>query len=199
MIISILVFLLAVVAHEVAHGFAAYMMGDGTAKDAGRLTANPIAHIDPIGTVVLPALLIFAHSPVLFGWAKPVPVNPRNFRNPRKGMFITSLAGPSANFSLAAMTAVILKTGIAAPHSAMWTFLLYGVIINLILGVFNLLPVPPLDGANMLFSVLPREAYGYFMRLERYGFIILIGLLYLGLFDRVILPAVYALTRFLVG
>jgi len=199
MIISILVFLLAVVAHEVAHGFAAYMMGDGTAKDAGRLTVNPIAHIDPIGTVVLPVLLILAHSPVLFGWAKPVPVNPRNFRNPRKGMFITSLAGPSANFSLAAMTAVILKTGIAAPHSAMWTFLLYGVIINLILGVFNLLPVPPLDGANMLFSVLPREAYGYFMRLERYGFIILIGLLYLGLFDRVILPAVYALTRFLVG
>lgn len=199
MIISILVFLLAVVAHEVAHGFAAYSMGDSTAKDAGRLTLNPIAHVDPVGTVVLPALLIIAHSPVLFGWAKPVPVNPRNFRNPRKGMFITSLAGPFANFGLAALTAVILKTGIAAPNSVLWTFLLYGVIINLILGVFNLLPVPPLDGANMLFSVLPREAYGYFMRIERYGFLILIGLLYLGLFDRVILPVVYALTRFFVG
>jgi Zn-dependent protease len=199
MIISILVFLLAVAAHETAHGYAAYLMGDRTAKDAGRLTLNPIAHIDPVGTVVLPALLILARSPVLFGWAKPVPVDPRNFRYPRKGMFITSLAGPFTNFGLAIVAAVILKTGIVHPPSAVWTFLLYSVIINLILGVFNLLPVPPLDGANMLFSVLPVEAYRYFMRFERYGFLILMGLLYLGLFDRVILPAVYSITRFLMG
>ena len=107
-IISITVFVIVIVAHELAHGYVAYRLGDTTARDAGRLTLNPMAHADPIGTVLLPALLILSHSPVIFGWAKPVPVNPNNFKDPRKGMLLTSLAGPGANLLLAMVFAFIL-------------------------------------------------------------------------------------------
>lgn len=198
-IIPIAVFIIVIVAHELAHGYVAYLLGDTTAKDAGRLTLNPIRHADPVGTIILPAILILARSPVIFGWAKPVPVNPYNFANPRRGMLLTSLAGPGANFGLAAIFAILFKTGVFAPHSIGWTFLLTGILISLILGVFNLVPIPPLDGANVVASLLPQEAAKSFMRMERYGFIILIALLYLGLFDRVILPLVVGLTRMLVG
>ena len=198
-VISISVFTIVIVVHELAHGYVAYLLGDTTAKDAGRLTLNPIAHADPVGTILLPALLIMARSPVIFGWARPVPVNPYNFADPKKGMFLTSLAGPGANFALAVIFAVLFKTGLFPPHSVMWTFFLSGILISLVLGIFNLVPIPPLDGANIVASLLPEEAARSFMRLQRYGFIILIALLYLGLFDRVILPIVIILTRLLVG
>ncbi|RKY41527.1 MAG: site-2 protease family protein [Candidatus Makaraimicrobium thalassicum] len=199
MLIPIIVFIIAIVVHELAHGYVAYLLGDTTARDAGRLTFNPFAHADPVGTVILPLLLVAMRSPVVFGWAKPVPVNPYNFRNPKEGMLLTSLAGPAANFILAAVFAVPFKMGLFPPYSVPWTFLLTGVIISLVLGVFNLIPVPPLDGANIIASILPDELAKRFMRLQRYGFIILIALLYLGLFDKVILPLVGALTRMLVG
>ena len=108
-IIPIAVFIIVIVAHELAHGYVAYLLGDTTAKDAGRLTLNPIRHADPVGTIILPAILILARSPVIFGWAKPVPVNPYNFANPRRGMLLTSLAGPGANFGLAAIFAILFK------------------------------------------------------------------------------------------
>ena len=198
-IISIIIFIIVIVVHECAHGYVAYLQGDNTAKDAGRLTLNPVAHADLVGTVILPLLLIFTHSPIVFGWAKPVPVNPRNFVNPRKGMLLTSLAGPVANFLLAIVFATLFKTGLFPEHSIMWSFLLMGVIISLVLGVFNLIPIPPLDGANIVISLLPPEKALRFMQIERYGFIILIALLYMGLFDKVILPIVGIITRLLVG
>ncbi|MFH1552417.1 MAG: site-2 protease family protein [Candidatus Omnitrophota bacterium] len=198
-IISITVFVIAIIAHELAHGYVAYRLGDSTARLAGRLTLNPLAHLDPVGTVVLPALLIITRSPVIFGWAKPVPVNPYNFANPREGMLLTALAGPGANFILAVVFAVFFKMGMFQAHSVPWTFLLLGVLINLILGIFNMIPIPPLDGANIVFSILPRTVVHHFVWLQRYGFIILIALLYLGLFDKVIFPLVGALTRVLIG
>ena len=158
MIIPITVFILVIVLHELAHGYVAYKLGDTTAKDAGRLTLNPLAHADPIGTIFLPAILILIHSPVIFGWAKPVPVNPRNFSNPRKGMMLTALAGPAANFLIAVFFAFIFKMGIFPAQSFGWTFLLSGIIISLILGIFNLIPIPPLDGSNILIAVLSPKA-----------------------------------------
>ncbi len=199
MLIPIIVFLIVVVAHEVAHGYVAYRLGDTTAKDAGRLTLNPIAHLDPVGTVILPAALILMRSPIVFGWAKPVPVNPYNFKDPRKGMLLTSLAGPGANLALAVLFAALFKLRLFAPHSAPWTFLLTGVIISLVLGVFNMIPVPPLDGANIIFSLLPVHIVKRLAWLEQYGFIVLIALLYLGLLNRVILPLVGFLTKVLIG
>jgi Zn-dependent protease len=198
-VISITVFIIVIVAHELAHGYVAYRLGDTTARDAGRLTLNPLAHADPVGTVILPVLLIVMRSPVIFGWAKPVPVNPYNFADPRKGMLLTSLAGPAANFGLAVLFAVLFKTGLFPPYSVAWTFLLYGILISLVLGVFNMLPIPPLDGANIVSSLLPVELARRFIRIEPYGFIILIALLYLGLFDRIIIPLVGFLMRVLVG
>ncbi|MGB2601566.1 MAG: site-2 protease family protein [Candidatus Omnitrophota bacterium] len=198
-LISIAVFVIVIVAHELAHGYVAYRLGDPTARDAGRLTLNPLAHADPIGTVLLPALLIISKSPVVFGWAKPVPVNPNNFKDPRKGMLLTSIAGPGANIVLAVMFAAVFKTGLFPPQSLPGMFLLYGVIISLVLGIFNLMPIPPLDGGGIVSALLPIKAARHFAQLERYGFIILIGLLYLGLFDRVILPLVGFLTKMLLG
>ena len=197
-ILPIVVFIIVIVIHELAHGYTAYWMGDPTAKNAGRLTFNPLAHADPVGTIMLPILLMVVRSPVIFGWAKPVPVNPRNFRNPRLGMFLTSLAGPAANFLLAIIFAVIFKAGHFPQHSLIWNFLLMGILISLVLGVFNLLPIPPLDGANILFSILPSRMYKYFVMVERYGFIALIVLLYLGLFEKVILPLVSMFTKILI-
>lgn len=198
-VISIAVFVIVIVAHELAHGYVAYRLGDPTARNAGRLTLNPLAHADPIGTVLLPALLIMSRSPVVFGWAKPVPVNPYNFKDPRKGMLLTSIAGPGANIVLAVIFAAVFKTGLFPPRSIPGMFLLYGVIISLVLGVFNLMPIPPLDGGGIVSAILPEKAARRFNQLERYGFIILIGLLYLGLFDRVILPLVGILTKMLLG
>lgn len=198
-IVSITVFLIVIVAHEVAHGYVAYRLGDLTAKHAGRLTLNPIAHLDLVGSFILPALLIITSSPVIFGWAKPVPVNPYNFNDPRKGMLLTSLAGPGANFCLAVIFAAVLKTGLFPANSLIGLFLLQGVIISLILGIFNMIPVPPLDGGNILASVLPQPQFQSFMRIGRYGFIIIFGLLYFGFFNKVIIPIVKILMRILVG
>ena len=197
--ILIAVFIIVIVAHEFAHGYAAYKLGDYTAKQAGRLTLNPIKHLDPIGTVVLPAILIITSSPVIIGWAKPVPVNPYNFKNPRMGMLLTSLAGPGANFFLAVIFAAIFKMGLFPPDSLGELFLLRGVAISLILGIFNMIPIPPLDGSNIVASLLPPRYGQFYMRIERFGFIIIIGLLYIGLFDKVIIPIFKILIRLLVG
>jgi Zn-dependent protease len=198
-IISISVFLIVVVIHELAHGYTALRLGDDTAEKAGRLTLNPVAHIDPVGTVLLPAILIYSGSPVIFGWAKPVPIDMRKFRDPVKGMLVTGAAGPLSNLVLALLFALPVRTGIVSVNSVPGAFCLTGVVISLVLGVFNLVPVPPLDGSHVLMAVLPRDLRRYYAKAERFGFIILIGLLYLGLIDRVVLPVVALLTRFILG
>ncbi len=197
--------LMALVCHEVAHGYVAYLLGDPTAKSQGRLTLNPIRHLDPIGTLAF----FFVH----FGWAKPVPVNPGYFKDPRKGMLLTALAGPGVNFLLAALFATVIHilisieftTGGMAEKIIVPLYLISqaAVFVNLILGVFNLIPIPPLDGSNVLAYFLPRQLAYKYMSLSRYGFIILIGIIIAGqytgvsLVGRIILPTVQAMTRLL--
>jgi len=178
LVLSLPPLLLALTIHEFFHGYAALKMGDPTAKLAGRLTLNPIKHIDLFGFL---AFLLFR-----FGWAKPVPVNPLNFRDYRKGIFITSLAGPLSNLILALPLGLILRiypgmqhTRILFPFAMM---LQLGIAFNLILCAFNLIPIPPLDGSKILFSLLPPDYERFELWLERYGFVILMALI---LFDRI--------------
>ena len=190
--------LVALILHEVAHGYVAFLLGDPTAKAQGRLTLNPFRHLDPIGTL--------AFFFVQFGWAKPVPINPRYFKQPRQGMMLTALAGPGTNFVLAAVFALALHAMAALsvePGSAIILICYYGVFVNLILGLFNLIPIPPLDGSNILAYFLPpRLAYKY-LSFGRYGFILLIALILIGnftrfsLFGHLILPVVSALAGLL--
>ncbi len=179
LIIAVPLFM-GIILHEVSHGYTAYRFGDPTAKNAGRLSLNPIRHIDPLGTVIFPAMLILLKSPFLFGWAKPVPINPSYFEDPRKGIFWVSLAGPGANFALAAVFYILFVTLQPSTDSGLGTFIWFAVFINIVLGVFNLLPVPPLDGSKILATFLPGRLAGQYMQLEKYGFIILILLILSG-------------------
>jgi Zn-dependent protease len=194
-LITFPLFLIAVVIHEYAHGWVANRLGDPTAKQAGRLTLNPLAHIDPMGTILLPAMLVLMRSPVVFGWAKPVPVNFSLLRHPKKDMLWVSVAGIGANILLAVFFSVLLKTGLFPPNSYGHVVLTLGILVNLVLAVFNAIPIPPLDGSKILMGLLPRNlAYSY-LRIERFGFFILIGLLWLGLLGRIIWPMVSVLAR----
>ncbi len=171
---------MGVILHEVSHGYVAYRLGDPTAKKAGRLSLNPVKHVDPLGTIIFPGMLILLKSPFLFGWAKPVPINPSYFQDPRKGIFWVSLAGPAANFTLAAVFYMLFVMLQPSLSGALGTFLWFGIFINIVLGVFNLLPVPPLDGSKILATYLPGRLAAQFMSLEKYGFIILILLILMG-------------------
>lgn len=178
--LSIIVLLFSVIVHEVMHGLVALKFGDTTALRAGRLTLNPIPHIDLFGTILLPALLIFTGAPILFGWAKPVPVNPLNFSSIRKGELFVSAAGILANFFLAAIAAIIFHILNALPQT--FPFLLgkllhFTAMINLVLGIFNLFPIPPLDGSKILLSQLPLHLARQYQKLEQYGFLILLILM----------------------
>lgn len=180
--LSIIILLFSVIIHEVMHGVIALRFGDHTAEHAGRLTLNPIPHIDLFGTILLPALLIFTGSPILFGWAKPVPVNPLNFSNLRKGELLVSAAGILANFGLAILAALIFHILNALPQefpALLGSLLRFTVLINLVLGTFNLFPIPPLDGSKILLSQLPYNLAKSYQRIEPYGFLILLILLML--------------------
>jgi Zn-dependent protease len=192
--------LFAVIAHEVAHGYVAWRCGDSTAKLAGRLTLNPLPHIDLFGTIVFPLVLLLTNAPFLIGWAKPVPVNPYNFRNPSRDHLWVSLAGVSTNLLLAVACTILL--GIIARISgstggALGLMFQYGIVINVILAVFNILPIPPLDGSWVLYYLLPGNLAESYRRLFPYGFIILIVLLMTGVLGRMIRPLYIMITQFL--
>jgi Zn-dependent protease len=186
--------ILAVVLHEIAHGWVAWKLGDPTAKSLGRLSVNPLRHIDPVMTLLLPGLLILAGSPVVFGGAKPVPINPGYFKNPRLGMVWVAVAGPVTNFLIAGAawgTYVGLESAGLLPENPglfgalVLGWLTYSILVNVILGVFNLCPVPPLDGGRIAVGLLPRALALPLARLEQYGLLIVFGLLYAGVFDTV--------------
>jgi len=188
-------FVLAVVVHEVSHGWAALGLGDRTALEAGRLTLNPLRHVDPIGTLLLPVFLQMINAPFVFGWAKPVPVNPLSFRCPRQGMLWVGAAGPAANFLLAAAAAFLSHAGAGVLSGLAVDLLRALALINLVLGVFNLLPVPPLDGSRVLLGLVPPAWAGVLGRLERWGILLVILLLYTGALDRILGPSVWFLAR----
>lgn len=166
-ILSLVVLILSIIAHEVAHGYAANSLGDPTARLAGRLTLNPLPHIDLMGSIVLPALLIFTHSPILFGWAKPVPYNPYNLTNQRWGEAFVAIAGSATNIFLAIIFGLIVRFGSAAGFDATALSLAATIaFINLFLGFFNLIPFPPLDGFTALRSTLPWNLSSGLTRLE---------------------------------
>lgn len=178
--LSIIVLLFSVIVHEVMHGLVALKFGDTTAQKMGRLTLNPLPHIDPFGTILLPALLIMTGSPILFGWAKPVPVNPLNFSNIKRGEFFVSAAGILANFGLAILAALIYHILNVLPQNfpvLVGSILKFTIMINLVLGIFNLFPIPPLDGSKVLMSQLPYNLARQYQRLEPYGILILLILL----------------------
>jgi Zn-dependent protease len=182
----------AITVHEAAHGYAAKHFGDLTAERLGRISLNPLKHIDPIGTILLPALTIMLGG-ILFGWAKPVPVNFANLRNPKKDMFWVAAAGPASNFVMAIFWAMLLSYARHAPQAAA-SFLaimsVAGISINLVLMVLNLLPMPPLDGGRIAVSLLPNHLAAPLARVEQYGFAILILLMFTGVLGKIISPII---------
>ncbi|HEC17031.1 MAG TPA: site-2 protease family protein [Sedimenticola sp.] len=196
--------LFAITVHEAAHGWVAYRLGDSTAMMLGRVTFNPLKHIDPVGTVLVP-LATLLMTGFLFGWAKPVPVDWRNLHNQRRDMGLVALAGPGANLIMALFWGILIKFGLAlAPVSEWFAMPLIamgaaGVFINCILMVLNLTPIPPLDGGRVLAALLPPKLALAFSRLEPYGLFIVLGLLVTGVLGRLLWPVVWALIDLLPG
>ncbi len=185
----------SIILHEYAHGYAAYRCGDDTAYLMGRLTFNPIKHVDLAGTIIVPFICYLLHIP-MFGWAKPVPVNYYRLGNPRKDMAKVAFAGPASNLFLVLAAVVILKIIIAAnlangAGAKVAEILVYAIMINLLLAIFNLIPIPPLDGSKILSGILPQQAAYKYMRLERYGMLIVIVLIVSGVFSKIVLPLFY--------
>lgn len=201
--------LFAITLHEVAHGWIANQLGDSTAKMLGRLTVNPLKHIDPIGTVALPiGMLVFSLAttgiPFAFGWAKPIPVNTRNLKQPRRDMAIVAVGGPLSNFFMAIFWALMFSLFArlipdTSVSEGFLTMAQIGLVFNLILMVLNLVPIPPLDGGRVLSGLVPRSMAYWLDRVEPYGFLIVIALLYFGVLDKLIGPIISALYSFIAG
>lgn len=199
---QIIILLFSVVIHEVSHGVVAERLGDPTARLAGRLTLNPLKHLDPFGSVILPLLLSLIPGGIVFGWAKPVPYNPYNLKNPEKGGALIAAAGPLSNLTLALVFAFFYRVLDFLPLSASLAYGLASffsaiVLINILLAIFNLVPIPPLDGSKLLFAILPRAAANFKMNLERYGFILVVVFIFFGF--RLIQPIIFWLYRLFIG
>lgn len=178
LIVNFVPIILAIVLHELAHGYAAYRLGDNTAKIYGRLTLNPLKHIDPFGSILLPALLYFSHAGFMFGWAKPVPVNFNNLKNSKRDLIIVSAAGIVTNLVLAIISALLLKAVSFLPQSTiqgiLGLFLLNMVVFNVVLAIFNALPIPPLDGSKILFGWVNKPWAQRYVNSERDGLIAIV-------------------------
>ena len=202
--VLILPVVLAITVHEAAHGYVADRLGDRTARRLGRVTLNPLRHIDPHGTVLIP-LGMYALTGFLFGWAKPVPVDPRNLPNPRRGMALVAVAGPLSNLMMAALWSLALLAGKALLPLSSWVGLplmlmgAAGILINVILLVLNMIPLPPLDGGRVLVGVLPRGLARVVAQVEPYGLFILVALLVSGLLGRFVTPFVVGAIDLLPG
>jgi Zn-dependent protease len=203
--ISFIVLLFSLTVHEMAHAWTADRLGDPTARLLGRVSLNPIVHADPIGTVLFP-LISMVSGATLIGWAKPVPVDTRRLQQPRRDYMLVAAAGPTSNLILAVFGAILLaivpvspqtlgESNVSVPIATLLTRL---VRLNVLLAVFNMLPIPPLDGGNVLMGVLPPAAAVQFSRLRQYGFVILYALLLTGLFQRIVLPPANAIVSLLI-
>jgi Zn-dependent protease len=197
-IFFILILLMSVVIHEVSHGYAAYLQGDMTAKYQGRLTLNPLKHIDPIGSIIVPIVTSFLGFP--FGWAKPVPFNPYNLRNQRWGELLVAAAGPAANIIIAIFFGVIVRLALFTAPSSSFVYISAWVIwINICLAVFNLIPIPPLDGSKILFSFLPYHWSRIRWQIERYSLILVFILILIPIFSTALGITGFFLTQHLSG
>jgi Zn-dependent protease len=199
-IMQITVLVFAVIIHEVSHGYVAYMLGDPTAKDAGRLTLNPVPHIDPFMSVLLPAFLIFSGSPFVIGGAKPVPINPAYFKHHKKDVMLVSFAGPGSNLILAILGVGLFVLAAKVPflrNPGVFRLLQYLILINVVLAIFNLIPVPPLDGSNILMSLLPDEAAYNYAKLAPFGFLIIVVMLIFNVFNAILTPVLMAIQNLL--
>ncbi|OGZ42790.1 MAG: hypothetical protein A3J55_03985 [Candidatus Ryanbacteria bacterium RIFCSPHIGHO2_02_FULL_45_17b] len=199
-IFQIAILVMSVVIHEVSHGFMAYALGDPTAKYAGRLTLNPIPHVDPFGSIILPFLLSLLPGSIIFGWAKPVPYNPYNLRNQKWGPSLVAVVGPFSNLFVALFFGLIIRFGGFFPFAIPDAFIeitVSVVLLNIALAVFNLVPIPPLDGSQILLTLLPYRMDHVRQFLEQYGFILL--LVFIFFFSSVIFPIVTILFRLFTG
>ena len=188
----------AIVFHEVAHGYVAYRLGDPTAKNAGRLTLNPLAHVDPLGTIILPLILVLTNNHPI-GWAKPVPINPAYFDNPKTGTMLVGIAGPITNLIMAVVAGAVWRLFEFTPEGFTGIFIFCACFINVLLAVFNLLPIPPLDGSRVVMGFLPNHLIPKYLMFERFGFLIIYGLIYLGIFKYTILPVTLVVVVFILG
>ncbi len=197
-VVTLIILLFSVVIHELSHGVVADRLGDSTARYAGRLTLNPLPHLDLFGSILLPLFLFLAGSPIIFGAAKPVPVNFFNLRDPKRDMALVSLAGPGANFILALAFALPIRFGLLE-SGAGYEVLLQAVLLNLGLGVFNLLPIPPLDGSKVFASLFSDAMMYRILAWERFGFLLIILFLYLGIIRLVVVPILVFLSNLFLG
>ncbi|MFA5879412.1 MAG: site-2 protease family protein [Candidatus Margulisiibacteriota bacterium] len=200
-IIQLAILIYAIIFHEVAHGYAAYYFGDRTAKYMGRLTLNPIPHIDLVGSILLPAVFLASGAGIILGWAKPVPINDNNFNNPKKDMLLVALAGPCANILLALLASAILKIGglLGIQYYEIINMILIFVIqLNLVLALFNLIPIPPLDGSHILEYFLSYKAKYYYEQFAPYGIIVIFALAYFGILGQILSVFLIPLMRFLI-
>lgn len=182
--------LFAITLHEAAHGWVASLFGDHTARMMGRVTLNPMKHIDPVGTILVPAILLLLPGGLIFGWAKPVPINFNALRSPKQDMIWVALAGPLANIAMAIGWLIMLRFSASSGIDLLTQMAFAGVLINLLLAVFNMLPIPPLDGSRVISCLLPRSLAYQYNQLEPYGLYILLGLMLFGGFEAIVWPLV---------